>query len=672
MKSKDQQQPPRRQKNRVPGNSLFSGRDRWRITGALLVILLISLLSYLPVFHNELLTYDDQAYIQNNPMVYSMDLKEIFTQNVKSNYHPVTVLVLALEYRMFGLDPTGYHVFNLFLHLINTLLVFYALYLLTRKAGIALVASLLFGVHPLHVESVAWVAELKDLLYTLFFLSSYIFYLKYLDDKSKKSYALALGLFLVSLLSKAMAASLPLVLILTDYFKGRKIDRKSLIEKIPFFLFALVFGIVAIIAQKSTGAAGIVDLNIFQRIVFACYGFISYLFKLVVPLNLSAYYSYPIGSGGTIPLLYYIFPVLVAGLVVLVYFSLRFTKKVIFAAGFFLFTVFFVLQLLPVGGAVMADRYAYIPSIGIFYLAGEGFYYLWNRKQKLVPVILLSAFTIFFAITTYSRSSVWKTDLSLWTDVIEHDPSVKLAYINRGNAFKNERKYDRAVADFSKAMEIDPEYALAYFNRGSAYEDAKKADLALADYNKALELDPELAQAFNNRGNLFAGQNKTELALADFEQAIRLDPGYSQAYNNRGTLYANANQPDLALADFTKAIELNPNNSKAYNNRANIAVNRKKYDQAIEDFSRAIKLNPTFCQPYYNRGSVLSYLKKYDQAIADFTQAIAIDANFMQAYFARGQAEYYSGKKAAACRDFRSAANLGFKPAADALLQLCN
>ncbi|MDX9906819.1 MAG: tetratricopeptide repeat protein, partial [Bacteroidales bacterium] len=660
MKAENQKKTPRSNKIRVPGNSPFSGKDRWIIIGALLIILLISLLSYLPVFQNELLTYDDQAYIQNNPMVYSMDLKEIFTQNVKSNYHPVTILVLALEYRMFGLDPTGYHVFNLILHLVNTLLVFYALWLLTRKAGIALVASLLFGVHPLHVESVAWVAELKDLLYTLFFLASYIFYLKYLDDKRRTSYALALGLFLVSLLSKAMAASLPLVLILTDSFKGRKIDRRSLIEKIPFFLLALVFGIVAVAAQKSSGAADIVDLNFFQRIVFACYGFISYLFKLVVPVNLSAYYPYTIGSGGTIPLLYYIFPVLVAGLVVPVYFSLRFTKKVIFAAGFFLFTVFLVLQLLPVGGAVMADRYAYIPSIGIFYLAGEGFNYLWNRKQKLVSVILLGAFTIFFAITTYSRSSVWKSDLTLWTDVLEHDPSVKIAYINRGNAFKNERKYDRAVADFSRAIEIDPGFALAYFNRGSAYEDAKKADLALADYNKSIELDPELAQAYNNRGNLFAGQNKTDLALADFEQAIRLDPGYSQAYNNRGSLYANTNQPDRALADFTKAIELNPNNSKAFNNRANIAVSRKKYDQAIEDFSHAIKLNPTFSQPYYNRGNVLSYLKKYDQAIADFSQAIAIDANFMQAYFARGQAEYYSGKKAAACRDFRSAANLGF------------
>ncbi len=285
--------------------------DRRKIYGALILILIISFVVYLPVFHNGLLAWDDEGYINNNLLVHSFNLKEIFSQNVMGNYHPVSILILAIEYHFFGLNPAGYHAVNLLLHLINVLLVFYAVYLVSDKYAVALVASLLFGIHPLHVESVAWAAELKDLLYTLFFLSSYIFYLKYLKELKRaagaaagkvsatakatatatatatKFYYLALVLFAFSLLSKAMAASLPLVLILTDYFKGRKMDSRDAInrvsiEKAPFFVLAIILGIVAIFAQKSFGATDLTQgFTFFQRIVFASYGFVTYLVKLL-------------------------------------------------------------------------------------------------------------------------------------------------------------------------------------------------------------------------------------------------------------------------------------------------------------------------------------------------------------------------------------------------------
>jgi protein O-mannosyl-transferase len=659
------------------GNKNFSkaakdkNPEKWKLYGSLVIILLISFIAYFPVLHNGLLAWDDNAYIKNNPLIYSFNLADIFSQNVKSNYHPLTILFLSLEYKLFGLNATGYHTVNLLLHLINVILVFYVIQLISGKAGVALVAALLFGVHPLHVESVAWVAELKDLLYTFFFLAAYIFYLKYIKDFQKKNYVFALLLFLLSLLSKAMAASLPLVLILTDYFKGRKINLKTLSEKIPFFLLAIIFGIVALMAQKSSGAADIIDFSFPQRILFACYGIIGYLYKLVLPLNLSAYYPYPIASGENIPLQYYIFPVLVIALIGAVFYSLRFTKKIFFGAAFFALTVFLVLQLIPVGGAVMADRYAYIPSIAIFYLAGEGFYFLWSKNQKLIPVILLSGFAIFFSIKTYSRSGVWKNDMTLWNDVISRDQNIYEAYINRGNAFKNENKNDLAMADFSKAIELNPNSSFAFYNRGTAYEDAKKYELAMADYNKAIELNPDFSPAYNNRGNLYANGNKSDLALADFNKAIELNKDYSQAYNNRGNLYANANKYDLALADFNKAVELSPGNSKAYNNRANVYVKKKQYDLAISDFSKAIVLNPNYAQPYFNRGSIYDFLKNYDLAIADFSKAISIDPNFMQAYYGRGLSEYYSGRKEAACRDLSQSARLGYQQAASALLQLC-
>ena len=213
--------------------SATPGKDTYFIW--LLVIVLISFLAFLPVLHNGFVNLDDDRYILNNPLLFSIDLKEIFSRYVEGNYHPFTMLIYAVEYQLFGLNAQGYHAVNLLLHLFNIILVFYAVFLISNKTIIALVAAMLFGIHPLHVESVAWASELKDLLYTFFFLAAYVCYLRYLNESKRKFYLWCLILFLLSLLSKAMAVSLPLVLLLTDYFKGRKLNAKAWLEKIPFF-----------------------------------------------------------------------------------------------------------------------------------------------------------------------------------------------------------------------------------------------------------------------------------------------------------------------------------------------------------------------------------------------------------------------------------------------------
>ena len=350
-------------------------KERWKYYVALAVIVLISFIAYLPALKNGFV-WDDAGYIINNSLIHSINLKEIFSQYIVGNYHPITILTLAIEYHFFGLNETVYHAVNLVFHLLNVILVFYTVFLLSDKVEVALVASLLFGVHPMHVESVVWVSELKDLLYTFFFLTSYVFYMKYLKNLQRKYFITALLLFFVSLLSKAMAVSLPFVLILSDYYKGRKMNIKTILEKVPFFLLAIAIGVVSILAQKSTNAMQ--DISIFtfpQRLIFACYGFITYLIKLILPLHLSAFYAYPIKSGEDIPFLYYVYPILFISLIAFVFYSLRFSKKIFFGIGFFLITVFLVLQLLPVGGTIMSDRYSYISSLGIFYLQVREFTY---------------------------------------------------------------------------------------------------------------------------------------------------------------------------------------------------------------------------------------------------------------------------------------------------------
>lgn len=373
-----QKKPPVLRKQSVKYNA---GIHNYRIP--LFLIILITFIAFLPVLQNGFVNFDDDRYILNNPMLASINLSDIFSSYIVGNYHPLTMLIYAIEYQFFGLNAGGYHAVSLLLHLLIVILVFYVVLSLSNRKEVALVASLLFGIHPLHVESVAWASELKDLLYTFFFLASWLCYLRYLKEPKRKFYFYCLFLFLLSLLSKGMAVSLPVVLLLTDYFKGRKLNAKAWLEKAPFFALSIIFGIVAIIAQKSGGA--IQDLEVYplvQRIAFACYGFITYLLKFVVPYELCTYYPYPLKSVAGIPGWYYIYPIVLLALIAFVFYSLRFSKKFFFGIGFFTITVFLVLQLLPVGNTIMADRYSYIPSIGIFYLAGEGFYRLWQKKKS--------------------------------------------------------------------------------------------------------------------------------------------------------------------------------------------------------------------------------------------------------------------------------------------------
>ncbi len=576
--------------NKQTAKLKVADNEQWKNYTALAGILLISFIAYLPILHNGFV-WDDIHYIKNNPFINAINLKQIFSQYVMGNYHPVTILTLAIEHRFFGLDETGYHAVNLIFHLMNVILVFYTVFLVSGKTRVALVASLLFGIHPMHVESVAWAAELKDLLYTFFFLLSYIFYLEYLKNPKTKFYVFALLLFLISLLSKAMAASLPVILMLTDYFKGRKLKTRAILGKVPFFLIAIALGIVAVLAQKSYGAISDVTNFAFpQRILFASYGFITYLLKLILPLNLSAFYPYPIMMGENVPALYYVYTLLFIGLVAYAVYSLRYSKKIIFGLGFFAVTIFLVLQLLPVGNVIMADRYSYIPSIGIFYLAAEGFVWLYAKKSKYAAIAVLSIFTVLFSVKTYARCGVWKNEMTLWDNVISQYQTVPIAYNNRGNFLKNENRNAEAVNDFKKAIELNPGFAEAYYNRGSVFKNENRNAEAINDFNKAIELNPGLAEAYNNRGIVLKNMMRNVEALNDYSSAIRLKPDFTLAYFNRGILLYNEKRYNEAISDYTKAIDLKTDLAAAYYMRGLAEFDLNNKDACCTDLQKAANL----------------------------------------------------------------------------------
>jgi protein O-mannosyl-transferase len=397
-------------------------------------------------------------------------------------------------------------------------------------------------------------------------------------------------MFLLSLLSKAMAASLPVLLLLTDYYKGRKITAKYLLSLSPFFLLAIILGVVAIYAQQSVEAITTTYYPFFQRFVFASYGFIMYLVKFIFPLDLSPFYPYPIIYGAPLPWYLYGFVILFIGIIIGVFYSLKKTKNIFFGIGFFAVTIFLVLQLLPVGNAVMADRYTYIPSIGIFYLAALGLINLWNKKLKPLAAIILMVFVVFFSIKTFSMSGIWKNGMTLWNAVIGQFQNVPFAYNNRGVIFMNEKKFDKAIDDFSKAIQLNPNFIQAYQNRGIIYMNQNKYDLALSDINKTLENNPKDFNALNNRGTIYLNEKRNEEALNDFSKAIEIAPNYYQAYFNRGTVYYRVQKFDEAISDLTTAITLNPDFADTYYARGWARFNKGDKADACTDIKQAASL----------------------------------------------------------------------------------
>ena len=512
------------------GTSILHDKRNIRI--ALGVILLVTCAALFPSLKNGFTNWDDDRYVTNNPLIQDLSwnrIEQIFSVFFQGNYHPLTLLSYAIEFQSFQLNPSVYHVTNLLLHLLNCSLVFWLIFKLGGDLITSFIVGILFGIHPLHVESVAWIAERKDVLYALFFLGAIISFLQYRQSgRNKRYYYVSLFLFLLSCLSKGMAVTLPLVLLLIDYYLDKKINKRAVIEKIPFLITSLLFGIVAILAQRAQGAVGDTAVySVLDTVFIACYGVVFYIVKAVVPINLSAMYPYPGKPEGMLPTLYLISPVAVAALVFLISYSRRYTRRIIFGSAFFFICIVPVLQLLPVGVAVTADRYFYVSSIGIFYIVGEGFSNFYHstyvRANRFIPAAIVLGILILSIVwyLTLERTKIWNNSISLFNDVLEQNPSDPLAYVNLGKAYSDAGKDDKAIELLRKVTELAPKYTLGHYNLGNAYFRKSLYDNALQCYQTVLAIDTGFVKAYYNIGVVYQKLGDMNQAIAYLQQAAR-------------------------------------------------------------------------------------------------------------------------------------------------------
>jgi tetratricopeptide (TPR) repeat protein len=628
------------------------------VFGGLVLIWLVAVFSFYPSLRNGFTNWDDDEYLTENSALRQWswsNLKMIFTTFSTNVYVPLAVTTYALEFHFCKLNPFVYHLDNLILHLFNLTLVFFLVLSLTEDLPVAGLTALLFGIHPLRVESVAWVTERKDVLYSFCYLAAIAAYLRYRTRNRRSFLFAALFLFLLSLLAKPMALTLPFVLLLVDHFQGRKIDRRTVLEKIPFFILAVLF---LLINLRGQGALKHSLLDFGRHFFIGSYCFLFYLGKLTVPMRLSSLYPFPRGAG--LPWFFAGAPFLLALLLAAAWHFGRRSRTFVLGGLFFLITVLPVCQFIPLAGpALTADRYVYLPSIGLLGLFSAAVFRVIRRPRKYRILIragsafLIAAVIIVFSLQTRQRCRVWQDGITLWTDVIAKYPDIPQAYDNRGILYAQRSEYARAIGDFSRALDLNPRSFKAYNNRGLAYFFTQDNDRANRDFSAALRINPAYADAYNNRGFTANARRDYPRAIADFDAALRLKPDFGSAYLNRGIANAALGKTDEALADLTRATELLPRPAEAYNNRGIVYAGRNESDRALDDFNRALDLNPAYADAYNNRGNVYRGRGDLNRAIADFGSALKADPRLADALYNRAVAYFLKKDYPSALADLK-------------------
>ena len=630
-----------------PEGRLHAGADRAAIFAGLIAAAIV-FFTYLPALQNGFVNWDDQACVYENPNIRTIDIaffRYAFTAVVNSNWHPLTVISYAIDHSVWALDPLGYHLTNNIFHSLNAFLVAVIAVKLVRLANPAgsigsiafftgLISALVFGLHPLRVESVAWIAERKDVLSGFFFLLSIYSYLRYAASSGRRAYIFSLIFFTLALLSKPMAVTLPVVLLILDYYPLSRLGntKKALAEKAPFFILAIMLSAITIWAQGA--AEAIAPLDAYPagvRVYTSVTAYAFYLYKIILPTNLVAFYPREFAPEffsfkfiGSLALLICVtvFTLVKAGR----------NRAYLCAWLFYIVTLFPVSGIIQVGSQAAADRYTYIPALSITILFSLGVVLVARRFTGDNPGRLLTVLSAILAIVlgylTIRQTGVWKNSVTLWSHEIQVYPDeAPIGYTNLGLAYTALGDHEKAVFYYDKAISIDPLYSDAYVNRGVIYMAHGDNSAAVADFSEALKLNPMNLEALNNRGAAHINAGDFQGAVNDITVAIERNPAnplVSRSYYNRGMAYRGLGDKENSIKDLTSAIGSNPLFAEAYNSRGLIHLASGRPTEAAADFLRSIEVAPANPIPYFNLGLAMQRQGNTEEAASYFNKAASM------------------------------------------------
>jgi tetratricopeptide (TPR) repeat protein len=587
---------------------------------------------YSPVGQFDFIDLDDPGYVYQNPTVAAglsaSGIAWAFSTGHAANWHPLTWLSHMLDVELFGVTAGPHHLVNVGLHIVATLLLFGLLLRLTGAIGRSGFVAALFAWHPLHVESVAWIAERKDVLSTVFWLLTTWAYVAYVAPRRpmtnrRSRYALMLVLFALGLMAKPMLVTLPFTLLLLDFWPLGRIGSRAplrswtplVVEKAPLFVLAAVSSFVTFVVQRQGGAVSTLDLVPWTtRLANAVLSCVIYLRKTIWPVDLAVFYPYP-GSIATTAVI----PAAIA-LGVLTYLAIRWRHRipaVLTGWLWYLGTLLPVIGLVQVGTQAMADRYTYVPLIGVFIAVAWGVGDVWRGRSPFVPATIATAVVLAAAIGTRSQIEHWKNSESIWRRAVSVTSGNYRAHNSLGAVLGNQGRTADAIGHFEEALRLRPDASEGHHihhNLGRALADSGRIADSLPHYREALRIQPDFPEAHNNIGLALASLGRIDEARDHYERAVALAPGLAVAHNNLGLALYALGKPDEALARYTEAIRLDPDYADAYNNRGFAHASAGRGEAAMSDFSAAVGIRPGFHQARFNLALALASADRFDEA----------------------------------------------------------
>ncbi len=634
-----------------------------------LVLVIATLAVYWQVRNHSFLNFDDGLYVTDNYHVRAglswEGVKWALTETEAANWHPLTRLSHMLDVQLFGMNAGAHHMTSMFFHLANTLLLFFVFKRMTGCAWQSGFVAALFTLHPLHVESVAWVSERKDVLSTFFWLLTMGGYVLYVERPGKLRFLLPLLFFALGLMAKPMLVTLPFVLLLMDYwplgrlggdfgmpderldnphpasytapFVGRGQDRPMLalvVEKLPFFVLSGAACWLTIYAQQGKGAVGSLErFPMAVRITNAVVSYVKYIGKTIWPENLAAYYPHPGIASGLWVLGAFLLLVVVSILAVR---TIRRLPWFIVGWLWFLGTLVPVIGFLQVGAQAMADRYTYVPLIGLFIITAWGFPQLvagWRNREKLLALAGTSLLVI-FTVSSWFQVRHWKNSITLYEHALHVTKNNYFAHDGMGLYLASQGKNDDALQQYLAALKIRPDFAEAHNHLGNVLKMKGIYDQAIDHYKEALRIKPEYAEAYYNLGHILAKQGMVADAVKHYSAALKLRPEYPEVHYHLGTALLKQGKIDKAITHYAKALNKRPNDAKIFNQLGYALIKKGKINEAGIQFSKAVRAEPLFARAHYNLGHVLLNQGRLKEAAFHYSCVLQIEPENVGAHFA--------------------------------------
>ena len=602
------------------------------------ILTVSTLLVFWQVRNFDFIGYDDNNYVYENPHVLNgLTFDNIiwaFTTGHAANWHPLTWLSLMLDRQLFGPGPAGFHLTNLFFHIANTLLLFLVLKQMTNEIWQSAFVAALFALHPMHVESVAWVAERKDVLSTFFWLLTMWAYLRYVKQPNIWRYLLVLLFFVMGIMAKPMLVTLPFVLLLLDYWPLGRISRFNrqifyrlvlsaghlMVEKIPFFVLSAISSVITFLVQRNAGAVTDIDiLSLNNRIANALLSYAEYMGKMLWPINLAVFY--PFNAAASSPSCRpAACALLLLGISVFVIYLGRNQRYLFLGWFWFVGTLTPVIGIIQVGQQAYADRYTYIPYIGLFIMLAWGLTQLLSKLiyRKIVLGVSMVIILTPLGICAHRQTSYWKNDITLFSHANQVTQNNYIAYNDIGNAYVKLGRNIEAVDAYKQAIIFNPNYAIMHYNLGLSYSNLGRNTEAIEAYKLAIRVKPDYTQAYYNLGVAYAGLGRSTEAIDAFKQVIRIKPDYARAYYNLGVAYAGLGRSTDAIDAFKQVIRIKPDYAMAYNNLGVVYGKLGRLPEAIEAFKQAIKLKPDYVDACNNLGVAYLAIGDKNSALVEY------------------------------------------------------